>query len=88
MFLMFMCVDAMLLSQSYQYPNLLDGADGIGGQLLGDRVPLQWLNPFWQGLEEGAGKQCLERALPNISSTSVQASMRELLWPSGKALGW
>ena len=26
------------------------------------RVPLQWRNHFWQSLEEGAGKRCLECA--------------------------
>ena len=23
-------------------------------------MPLQWRNPFWQSLEEGAGKRCSE----------------------------
>ena len=51
----------MLLPQSYQYPNLSEGADRIGGQLCGDkRVPLQWRNQFWQSLEEGARKRCSE----------------------------
>ena len=27
----------MLLPQSYQYPNLLEGADCVGGQLRGDK---------------------------------------------------
>ena len=36
---------AMLVPQSYQYPNLSEGADRVGGQLRGDkRVPLQWRN--------------------------------------------
>ena len=31
------CLDAMLLLQSYQYPNLSEGADRVGGQLHGDK---------------------------------------------------
>ena len=31
------CLDARLLPQSYQYPNLSEGADRIGGQLHGDQ---------------------------------------------------
>ena len=31
------CLDAMLLPQSYQYPNLSEGADSVGGQLRGDK---------------------------------------------------
>ena len=30
------CLGARLLPQSYQYPNLSEGADHVGGQLLGD----------------------------------------------------
>ena len=40
-----MCLGASLLPQSYQYPNILEGADRIGGQLRGDRVPLQLPKP-------------------------------------------
>ena len=31
------CLDAMLLPQSYQYPNVLEGADRVGGQLHGNK---------------------------------------------------
>ena len=31
------CLGARLLSQSYQYPNLSEGADRVGGQLCGDK---------------------------------------------------
>ena len=49
------CLGARLLPQPL--PNLSEGADRVGGQLRGDkRVPLQWRNQVWQGLEEGAGK--------------------------------
>ena len=43
------CLGAWLLPQSYQYPNLSEGADRVGGQLRGykDRVPLQWRNQIW-----------------------------------------
>ena len=45
-----------------KYPNLSEGADHVGGQLRGDRVPLLWRNQIWQSLEEGAGKRCSECA--------------------------
>ena len=55
----------MLLPQSYWYPNLLEGADNVGGQLRKnkDRVPLQWRNQFRQSLEEGAGKRFYARSV-------------------------
>ena len=31
------CLGAKLLSQSYQYPNLSEGADRVAGQLRGDK---------------------------------------------------
>ena len=31
------CLGARLLPQSYQYPNLLEGAGRVGGQLRGDK---------------------------------------------------
>ena len=31
------CLGARVLPQSYQYPNLSEGADSIGGQLRGDK---------------------------------------------------
>ena len=31
------CLGARLLPQSYQYPNLLEGADRVGGQMRGDK---------------------------------------------------
>ena len=50
------CFGARLLSQSYQYPNLSEGADRVGGQLRGDKeCPLR--NSIRQSLEEGAEKQ-------------------------------
>ena len=43
------CLGARLLPQSYQYPNLSEDANRVGGQLCGDkRVPLQWRNQIWQ----------------------------------------
>ena len=51
--------------QSYQYPNLSEGADRVGGQLCGDkRVPLQWRNQFRPSLDQGAEKRCSECGLP------------------------
>ena len=31
------CLDSTLLPQSYQYPNVSEGADRVGGQLRGDK---------------------------------------------------
>ena len=59
------CLGARLLPHSLIisiYANLSEGADCVGGQLRGDRVPLQWRNQICQNLEEGAGKRCSECA--------------------------
>ena len=57
--------------QSYWYPNLSEGADRVGGQLRGDRVPLKWRNQIWQSLEERAGKRCSECAQYVVTTTST-----------------
>ena len=54
------CLGARLLPQSYQYPNLLEGTDHVGGQLRGDKErPFSGVTKSGS-LEEGAGKQCSE----------------------------
>ena len=41
------CLDAVLLPQSYQYPDISEGAaDSVGGQMSGDKI--QWHNQLWQ----------------------------------------
>ena len=53
------CFGARLLPQSYQYPNLSEGADCVGGQLGGDKeCPFSGVTKFliWHSLEEDAGK--------------------------------
>ena len=51
---------ARLLPQSYQYPNLSEGADRVGGQLRGDKeYPLSGVTKSGS-LEEGAGKSYSE----------------------------
>ena len=50
------CLGARLLPQSYQYPNLSEGADRVGGQLRGDKeCPFSGVTKSGS-LEEGAGK--------------------------------
>ena len=54
---MFNCVlgelDVMLLPESYQYSNLLDGADCFGRQLRRQSAYRnQWRNQFWQSLDK------------------------------------
>ena len=51
---------ARLLPQSYQYPNLSEGADRVAGQLRGDKeCPFSGVTTSGS-LEEGAGKRCSE----------------------------
>ena len=51
---------ARLLPQFYQYPNLSEGTDCVGGQLCGDNeCPFSGVTKSCS-LEEGAGNQCLE----------------------------
>ena len=57
------CLGARLLPQSYQYPNLSEGADRVGGQLRG-------VTMIWQSLEEGAGKRCSE-CVPYLVSYTI-----------------
>ena len=63
------CLGARLLPQSYQYPNLSEGADGVGGQLRGDKeCPFSGVTKsgrVWKkvpesdaGSVEGDGKRC------------------------------
>ena len=52
------CLGARLLLQSYQYPNLSEGADRVAGQLRGDKeCSFSGVTKIWQSLEEGAGKR-------------------------------
>ena len=66
------CFGARLFLQSYQYPNLSEGADRVAGQLRGDKEYLfQWRNQIWQSVEEGAGKRCSECDHGLVSLTEV-----------------
>ena len=56
------------------YQHLSEDADTIGGQLCGDRVPLQWRNQLWRSLEEGAGERC--------SECDLALQWRNQLWQS------
>ena len=76
------CLDVMLLPQFYYYTDLSKGADSVSGQLHGGKkVPLHWRNPFWQSLEEGAGKQCLEFDMVLSLSLSLSVSLSLCLPP-------
>ena len=57
-----MCFDAVLLPQSYQYPDLAEGADSIGGRLCGDKECSFCGVNNSGSLEAGGGKRCLECA--------------------------
>ena len=63
------CVGARLLLQSYQYPNLSEGADRVGGQLHGDKE-----SPFSGVTKSGR----VWRKVPESDARSVPAfSARE-----------
>ena len=70
------CLGARLLPQSYQYPNLSEGTDHVGGQLHGDKeCPFSDITKS-DSLEEGARKRCSEcdkplTALGEITSYAV-----------------
>ena len=65
---------ARLLPQSYQYPNLSEGADRVGGQLRGDKeCPFSGVTNYGS-LEEGAGKRCSEY-LCSVSTKTFQKAL-------------
>ena len=57
----------------YQYPNLSEGVDRVGGQLRGDKEC-----PFSGVTKSGR----VWRKVPK------SGALCEPVWPSGKALGW
>ena len=63
-----MCFGARLLLQPYQYPNLSEGADRIGGQLCGDKE-----YPFSGVTKSGR----VWRRVPESDAWSVGANMTE-----------
>ena len=74
------CLGARLLPQSYQYPNLSEGADRLGGHLRGDKdwVPLQWRNQIWQNLEKVSGKRCSE-CVPSHHHTAFRSAAKRAI---------
>ena len=46
------CLGARLHSQSYQYPNLSEGADRVGGQLRGDKEIKSAPGRVWRKVPE------------------------------------
>ena len=71
----------MLLPQSYQYPNLSEGADCVGGQLRGDKeYPFSGVTKSGRLLEESAGKRCSECG---VGAEAPEGSERRGLWEQG-----
>ena len=65
---------AMLLPQSYQYPNLSEGTVHTRGQLHGDKeCPFSGVTNSGS-LAEGAGKRCLECVLSHMEEQVSAAS--------------
>ena len=60
------CLGARLLPQSYQYPNLSEGADRVGGQLRGDNEC-----PFSGVTESGR----VWRKVPESDARSVEVTL-------------
>ena len=62
------CFGARLLPQSYQYPNLSEGADSVGGQLRGDKeYPFSGVTKsgrVWRKVPE-SGARSVEQTLPS-----------------------
>ena len=73
------CLGSRLLPQSYQYSNLSEGADRVGGQLRRDKdCPFSGVTKSGS-LEEGAGKRCSECGL-YVHVTSFHRR-EKALWP-------
>ena len=53
---MLRCFQSLVSTQTFQRALTASG----DGCMEIKRVPLQWRNQFWQSLEEGTGKRCLE----------------------------
>ena len=64
------CLGAMLLPQSYQYPNLSEGADRVGEQLRGDRE-----RPFSDVTKSGR----VWRKVPESDVQSVRCTVTQPL---------
>ena len=72
-----------MLPQSYQYPNLSEGADRVGGQMRRDKeCPFSGVTKsgrVWRkvpesdarSLEEGARKRCSECAISSVSVSGI-----------------
>ena len=66
---------ARLLPQSYQHPNLSEGADRVAGQLPGDKeCPFSGVTKSGS-LEEGAGKRCSECAADGLVCDQSTSNM-------------
>ena len=66
-----MCLGARLLPQSYQYPNLSEGADRVGGQLCGDKeCPSRGVTKSGRVL----------RKVPESDARSVDLCLCEVTW--------
>ena len=68
------CFDAVLLPQSYQYPNLSEGADSVGGELRGDKeCPFSDVTNcgrFWRKVPESDGVWVFSAELSVFQSNS------------------
>ena len=83
------CLGAMLLPQSYQYPNLSEGADRVGGQLRGDKeCPFSGVTKsgrVWRKVPESDAWSVgwpVNPAAWNVKVVWI-LSLCEMGWPSG-----
>ena len=80
-----MCLGARLLPQSYQYPNLSEGADRVGGQLRGDKeCPFSGVTKsgrVWRKVPESDAERCESRGgrpgLPVLTSLMVSVDVKQ-----------
>ena len=68
------CFGARLLPQSYQYPNLSEGADRVGGQLSGDtEYPFSGVTKsgrVWRRVPESDARSVPVPLAPTLSTSS------------------
>ena len=69
------CLGAMFLPQSYQYPNLSEGADRVGEHLHGDRVLFSGVTSsgrVWRKVPESDARSVVSALSPSSKLTPLE----------------
>ena len=84
------CLGARLLPQSYQYPNLSEGADRVGGQLRGDKeCPFSGVaksGRVWRKVPESDARS-VTSFLPSCLNSLIGSYLRETTIATQKSEG-